>query len=161
MNFKFRDNLKAPIDANNLSDLIMQKKASGSFFIELVLDGSILSFRAEVIQYFFLSIRTIQIITNLQSIKNYIEEKYPSEQIFDEADLLDGALSKKKEKLLTDALYSYIVEMHSNDPSPRDIIECCKATLKLFPYLETTPSTFDGIVSISEKCCQTYRLILC
>lgn len=48
VDLKFQDNLKAPVDANDMGDLIMQKKSSGSFFIELVLDGSVLSFRAEV-----------------------------------------------------------------------------------------------------------------
>lgn len=46
-----------------------------------------------------------------------------------------------------DALFSYIVEVFSNDPQPKDIIECCKAMLQLFPYLETKPSTIEGIVS--------------
>lgn len=49
VDFKFRDNLKAPVNADDLGDLIIQKKSSGSFFIELVLDGSVLSRKAEVI----------------------------------------------------------------------------------------------------------------
>lgn len=46
--FAFRDNLHAPINAENLPALILQKKCSGSFFIELILDEPLLTFRAEV-----------------------------------------------------------------------------------------------------------------
>lgn len=73
---------------------------------------------------------------------------YPEENFFEELELLDGILTKKKEKLMTDGIYSYIVHMFSNDPKPENVIECCKATLKLFPYMVTSPSTVEGIVSI-------------
>lgn len=66
-------------------------------------------------------------------------------------ELLDGALSSKNQKLVTDALYSYITESYSNDPSPKDVIECCKATLQLFPCLETSPSAIEGIVRVLKK----------
>lgn len=69
------------------------------------------------------------------------------EQIFEEAEVLNGALSTKTQKLVTDALYSYIVELYSNEPAPKDVIECCKATLQLFPCLKTNPSAIEGIVS--------------
>lgn len=75
---------------------------------------------------------------------------YPQDSIFEEFELL-GSLSKKKEKLALDALYSYIVEIFSNDPHPRDVTECCKAMLQLFPYLTTTPSAIEGIVRLSKK----------
>lgn len=48
IDFKFRDNLQAPIEVDYLPELIMQKKCSGSFFIELVLNEPPLSFRMEV-----------------------------------------------------------------------------------------------------------------
>lgn len=57
-------------------------------------------------------------------------------------------MSTKTQKLVTDALYCYIVETFSNDPSPKDVIECCKAAVKVFPCLEATPSVMEGIVSI-------------
>lgn len=46
-----------------------------------------------------------------------------------------------------DALYSYIIEVFSTEPNPKDIIECCRAMLQLFPYLKTNPSNIEGIVS--------------
>lgn len=46
--FKFRDNLRAPVDAKDLPGLILQKKCSGSFFIELVLDEKQIPAKAEV-----------------------------------------------------------------------------------------------------------------
>lgn len=38
IDIKFRDNLRAPVDVQNLGALILQKKCSGSFFIEVVID---------------------------------------------------------------------------------------------------------------------------
>lgn len=66
---------------------------------------------------------------------------------FREAKLLDGILSNNKEKVLFQGLYHYITETFSFDPKQADIIDCCKAVLQLFPYLETKPSDFFGIVS--------------
>lgn len=50
IDFKFRDNLKSSVNAEDLGDLILQRKGCGAFFIELVFDNSLLTLRAEVIQ---------------------------------------------------------------------------------------------------------------
>lgn len=72
---------------------------------------------------------------------------HPEENIFDEAKLLNGVLSKKSERLLTDCLFSYIIKTFSNEPKSSEISECCHGVLQLFPYLATTPSEIGGIVS--------------
>lgn len=146
--FEFRDNLGAVIEADHLSALIMQKKSSGSFFIELKFKEQPLSMRAEVIKYlkFIYSIHNLN-ICQFQSIKTYMQDKYPKELIFDEAHLLDGTLSNKKEKILFQGLYAYITDNFSSEPPQNEVIECCKATLQLFPYLKSNPSNYFGIVS--------------
>lgn len=68
-------------------------------------------------------------------------------KIFEESVLFDGKLSKRSEKVLTDSLFSYIVNRFSSQAQPKQIIECCKAALLLFPYLEVSPSDIGGIVS--------------
>lgn len=52
IDFKFQNNLQAPIDVEDLSNLITQYSNSGCFFIELLLDQPSLSIRAEVIFVF-------------------------------------------------------------------------------------------------------------
>lgn len=92
----------------------------------------------------------IAYIRYFQSIKTYIQEKNPKYQFFNEAQLCDGVLTKKTERVLFQSLYSYIVEKYSYNPPQNDIIECFKTTLKLFLYLETKPSDFHGIVSVDS-----------
>lgn len=126
----------------NLPGFIFQKKNSGSFFIELVLDKTQLSFRAEVsflIQIFFISTWFFY----LQSIRNYLIKLHPDENIFDEVKLL-GVLSKKNEKFVTDGLYSYIVDTFPK-VSVNDVTDCCNAVVQLFPYINKES---DGIVRI-------------
>lgn len=87
VNFKFRNNLGSPVNVEDLPELILQKKNSGSFFIELVLEKSPLTFRSEVNSLFcscvlfsyslnsLLHFRAFKIISKLSiqvNIKTYL-----------------------------------------------------------------------------------------